>query len=237
MDNYQIETAQNVEIYQNIANLGERILAFLIDTLIIIAYGLLTGIAVSSLGLGRENEWIYMVVIGLPMFLYHLLMETFNNGQSLGKAAMHIRVVKLDGSKPAFSNYAIRWLLRMIDITFTTGAVAVFAFLFNSKGQRLGDIAATTTVISEKQKITVHHTLMASLPDGYQPKYPQVTVFSDEEMQQIKNIFQKAKREQKHAVILALAKKSSQMMQISLDEKPLMFIDTIILDYNFYTQQ
>ncbi|MGO1584560.1 RDD family protein [Mesonia sp.] len=237
MDNYQIETAQNVEIYQNIANLGDRILAFLIDMLIIIAYGLLTGIAASSLGLGRENEWIYMVVIGLPIFLYHLLMETFNNGQSLGKAAMRIRVVKLDGSQPAFSNYAIRWLLRMVDITFTSGAVAIFSFLFSAKGQRLGDIAATTTVISEKQKITIHQTLMASLPDGYQPKYPQVTVFSDKEMQQIKNIFQKAKREGKHAVILALAEKSSKMMQISLDEKPYAFIDTIILDYNYYTQQ
>lgn len=237
MDNYQIETAQNVEIYQNIANLGDRILAFLIDFLIITAYGFITALAGMSLGFGRENLWIYMVVIGLPVFLYHLLMETFNNGQSLGKAVMRIRVVKLDGSKPAFSNYAIRWLLRMIDITFTSGSVAIFAFLFNNKGQRLGDIAATTTVISEKQKITIHQTLMASLPDGYQPKYPQVTIFSDEEMQQIKSIFQKAKSEQKHAVILALAEKSSKMMQISLDEKPFTFIDTIILDYNYYTQQ
>lgn len=237
MDNYQIETAQNVEIYQNIANLGDRILAFLIDFLIIVAYMILTALAVSSLGLARENEWIYMVVIGLPVFLYHLLMETFNNGQSLGKAAMRIRVVKIDGSKPAFSNYAIRWLLRMVDITFTSGAVAIFTFLFNAKGQRLGDIAATTTVISERQKITIQETLMTSLPENYQPKYPQVTVFSDKEMQQIKHIFKKAKREQKHAVILALAKKSSKIMEISLDEKPFTFIETIILDYNFYTQQ
>lgn len=237
MDNYQIETAQNVEISQNIANLGDRILAFLIDLLIIIAYALLTGITTSSLGLGSENEWIYMVVIGLPIFLYHLLMETFNNGQSLGKASMRIRVVKLDGSKAAFSNYAIRWLLRMVDISFTSGAVAIFTFLFNSKGQRLGDIAATTTVISEKQKISIHQTLMANIPEGYQPKYPQVTVFSDEEMQQIKNIFQKAKREQKHAVILALAEKSSTVMQVTPQENPFPFIETIILDYNFYTQQ
>ena len=237
MDNYQIETAQNVEISQNIANLGDRILAFLIDLLIIIAYALLTGITTSSLGLGSENEWIYMVIIGLPIFLYHLLMENFNNGQSLGKASMRIRVVKLDGSKAAFSNYAIRWLLRMVDISFTSGAVAIFTFLFNSKGQRLGDIAATTTVISEKQKISIHHTLLANIPEGYQPKYPQVTVFSDEEMQQIKNIFQKAKREQNHAVILALAEKSSALMQVTPQEKPFPFIDTIILDYNFYTQQ
>lgn len=237
MDNYQIETAQNVEISQNIANLGDRILAFLIDLLIIVAYALLTGITTASLGLGSENEWIYMVVIGLPIFLYHLLMETFNNGQSLGKASMRIRVVKLDGSKAAFSNYAIRWLLRMVDISFTSGAVAIFTFLFNSKGQRLGDIAATTTVISEKQKISIHHTLLTNIPEGYQPKYPQVTVFSDEEMQQIKNIFQKAKREQNHAVILALAEKSSALMQVTPQEKPFPFIDTIILDYNFYTQQ
>jgi uncharacterized RDD family membrane protein YckC len=42
MDNFQIETAQNVSIYQNVAGIGERLLAFLIDFLIMVAYFFLT---------------------------------------------------------------------------------------------------------------------------------------------------------------------------------------------------
>ena len=123
------------------------------------------------------------MTIGLPLFLYHLLWEMFWNGRSPGKAVMKLRVVKLDGSKPSFSNYLLRWLLRIIDLTLTSGAVALVTILFNGRGQRLGDIAATTTVISEKKTMDLHRTLLIDIPEGYVPTYPQVTVFSDREMQ------------------------------------------------------
>ena len=38
MEEFQIETAQNVGIQQNVANLGDRMLGYLIDTLIIVFY-------------------------------------------------------------------------------------------------------------------------------------------------------------------------------------------------------
>ena len=97
MNNSQIETAQNVQLSQNIANLGDRSLAFLLDTLVIVAYELLMIFLVNSMALSGFSNWIFVLVFGLPPFLYHLLIEAFNNGQSIGKAALRIRVVKLDG--------------------------------------------------------------------------------------------------------------------------------------------
>ena len=80
---------------------------------------MLSGLALfwGSLELSGGEEWMFILVIGLPLFLYFLLWEAFWNGRTPGKAALDLRVVKLDGSKPAFSNYLIRWLLRIIDIT------------------------------------------------------------------------------------------------------------------------
>src|SRR5690554_3378315 len=180
---------------------------------------------------------IVSMTIGLPLFLYHLLWEMLWNGRSPGKAAMGLRVVKLDGSKPAFSNYFLRWLLRIVDITITSGALAIVSILINGKGQRIGDIAATTTVISEKQTLHFSQLVMTEIPEDHVPTYPQVTVFSDQEMQAIKNIFVNARTNGNHNVILKLADRVANVMEIQVEETPMAFLDRIVKDYNYYTQQ
>ncbi len=154
MDNFQIETAQNIGIQQKVAPIGDRVLAFLLDMLILIVYTIISTISLASLNVGKGETYMIYVVIGLPIFLYYLLWETFYNGQTPGKHVMKIRVVQLDGSRPKFSQYLIRWLLRLIDITLGSGSIAVVTILMNGKGQRIGDLAAKTTVISEKKNIT-----------------------------------------------------------------------------------
>lgn len=236
MDDFQIESAQNVNIQQNAANLWDRILAFFIDLLIMAAFLILASIAMNGIGLGNAETWVYMLVLGLPIFLYHLFFETFWNGQSLGKAALRIRVVKLDGSTPAFSDYLIRWLLRFVEIFMTSGSLAVVTILLNGKGQRLGDLAAGTAVITEKKQISFHDTLLVDIPENYEPHYPQVRVFSDQEVQTIKQLFLEAKLKSNHHIIVTLSQKVAQMMEITPTEKPVRFLETVIADYNYYTQ-
>ncbi len=237
MDNFQIETAQNVSIEQNAADISDRIVAYLIDILIIIAYFLVIVLIVTVLDLDPGNQWAFILILTLPPFLYFLLWETFWDGKTPGKAVMKIKVAKLDGSKPAFSNYLIRWLLRLLDITLATGGIAVVAILFNGKGQRLGDMAAGTTVISERQRTRFHQTILVDIPDDYVAVYPQVTVFSDEEMRKIKSIYNDARRHADHSVVLKLSEKVSSLMDVTPQEKPLKFIKQVISDYNYYTQK
>jgi uncharacterized RDD family membrane protein YckC len=237
MDNFQIETAQNVNIVQNAAGVGDRILAYLVDSIIIGIYIILMVIIFSWLELDDDMSFIVIMTVGLPVFLYHLLFEMFWNGQSPGKNVMKLRVVKIDGSKPAFSNYFIRWLLRLIDLTLTSGALALVTILLNGKGQRLGDIAATTTVISEKPTVSLAQTLLVEIPEDYEPMYPQVTVFNDTEMQTIKSLYNEAKYNGNHNVILKLASKVSEVMEINYEGTPMVFVNKVIQDYNYYTQQ
>ena len=237
MDNFQIETAQNISIEQNVAGIGERILAFLIDLAVNIIYMVFAGLLMAGIGGRNGNEMMYYLVLGLPPFLYYLLWETFWDGKTPGKALLQIRVVKKDGTRPQFSNYLVRWLLRIIDISLTSGGVAVVTILLNGKGQRLGDIAAGTTVISERKKVGIHNTLAVDLPENYQPKYPQVTVLSDSDIQQIKNLYQQARREGQHHIILSLSEKIANLMDVKVEEKPIDFVQRVIYDYNYYTQQ
>ena len=240
MDNFQIETAQNVSIQQQVAGIGDRILGYLIDLLILGAYWIASIYLLSAFGLDSNTNGsinIYFMLIGIPSFLYFLLLESFWDGRTPGKAALGLRVVKIDGSKPGFGSYFVRWLMRTIDITLTSGGVAVFTILLNGKGQRLGDIAAGTTVITERKKVQLSHTILETIEEDYVPKYPQVTVFTDADMQKIKTIYAEARRFGKHNVILKLSQKLSTTMQVTPEETPLNFVNRVLKDYNYYTQQ
>ena len=183
-----------------------------------------------------SDSWALWLLVSLPAFLYYVLLETFWNGKTIGKHTMRTRVVKLDGSKPSFANYFVRWILRIVDVSLTSGGLAVLSILIRGNGQRVGDIAAGTTVISEKVKISIHDTILKEVPDDYVPTYSLVTVFKDDEMQLIKTLYDEARFKGQHNIILSLHKRIIKVMEIETKQKPIDFVDTVIKDYNYYTQ-
>ncbi|PKA99497.1 putative RDD family membrane protein YckC [Flavobacteriaceae bacterium MAR_2009_75] len=236
MEQFQIETAQNITIDQNTAHLGDRMLAYLIDSFIIMAYLILMFLMLSSFNVDFGDSWAFYLIMSLPAFLYYVLLEMLLNGQTVGKKLMQVRVVKIDGSKPSFSSYLIRWVLRIIDVGISSGGVAVLTILIRGKGQRVGDIAAGTTVISEKKKVSLRNTLLIELPEDYKPSFPQVTVFKDREIQTIKELYDSAKRNGDHNVILSLSDRIKKVTDVQTELKPVDFVDLVIKDYNYYTQ-
>ena len=69
MDNFQIETAQNVSIQQQVAGIGDRILGYLIDLLILGAYWIASIYLLSAFGLDSNTNGsinIYFMLIGIP---------------------------------------------------------------------------------------------------------------------------------------------------------------------------
>ena len=238
MDNFQIETAQNISIYQNVAHLTTRIGSYIIDKLIITGYVVMMLVIMSMLDFKHGfDAWIFYVLFGLPAFFYSLVFEVLMNGQTPGKQLNKIRVVKLDGSKPTFSSYLLRWMLNFIDFTLSSGSVAVVSIIATGKGQRLGDMAGGTTVISEKKRVTIAQTIAVDIPKNHVPTFPQVTVLTDADIQTIKNVYYSAKRKHNHKVLMKLHAKIINLTQIKSDLKALEFIDTVLKDYSYYTQQ
>ena len=238
MDNFQIETAQNISISQNVAHVTTRIGSYLLDGLFIVGYYIIMAIIIGMLDIPLSMEYMSLyVLLGLPVFFYSLIFEVLMNGQTPGKYFNQIRVVKLDGSKPTFGSYLIRWLLRFVDFTLASGSVAVLTILLNGKGQRLGDIAAGTTVISEKKRITLKDTIASDVVDNYTPTYSQVTLLTDNDIHTIKSVYRDAMKKRNHKVILKLHAKIIELTGISTEQKPTEFVDTVIKDYHYYARQ
>lgn len=238
MDNFNIETAQNISIKQNVAHITTRIGSYLIDVLFIVGYYLIVFLIMSWLNMKPSMEYLSVyVLISLPAFFYSLLFEVLMNGQTPGKYFNKIRVVKLDGSKPTFGSYLLRWMLRIIDFSLASGSVAVLTILLNGKGQRLGDMAGGTTVISEKKRITLQDTIANDFSDNYTPTYPQVSLLTDKDIHTIKSLYDDAKQKRNHKVIVKLHTKVTELTGIETKQQPIDFIDTVIKDYQYYALQ
>lgn len=237
MEGIHIETAQHIQIRQRPASLGDRVLAYLLDSFILTVYVIL--VAVTAYGaLNFENGSIAIItLLVLPLMVYHLLFEIFMNGQTPGKYSLDVRVVKIDGSKASITDYLIRWLLRPIDLTFSSGGVAALSILLGGKGQRLGDMAASTTVISLKQSLRRGEELLVKVADTHKPKFPQVIALTDAQIRQIKEIRLEALKTHDFSLIKRLAEKTGEMLQVSYDMKSLEFIDHVIMDYEYYAQK
>src|SRR5687768_7461337 len=98
MQTVRIQTAQNVFIEYQPASIGDRILATLIDSVTIYSYVIMASFLLGAL---EVNEiWVYIVILGVPFLFYDLVSEILLDGQTIGKKARNIKVVKLDGTQP-----------------------------------------------------------------------------------------------------------------------------------------
>jgi uncharacterized RDD family membrane protein YckC len=240
MSTIEIQTTQNVNIEYPVASLGERIVAAIIDVLIMVGYVIAVFFLFIWLLDATEGSAFYFpvaygVIFFLPVFFYHLLSETFLNGQSFGKKIMKMRVVKLDGSQAGIGSFFLRWILSPIDY-FLYGAVGIVTMLINGKGQRLGDLAANTTVVKLKTETKLDDTILRTTPVNYEIKFPQVTALSDKDIAIIKEVLDMNYKNPDIFLYEQMLQKTKAAVEKKIGTsstlRAITFLDTILKDYN-----
>ncbi|MDF0708685.1 RDD family protein [Flagellimonas okinawensis] len=240
MENLQINTTQNVNLDYKIVGLGERIVAFLIDGLILYLYAYLVNLLSSALGYIYEDTWTQRglaALIFLPAMFYSLLMHSLFNGRTVGKMLMKMRVVRLDGTPVHWSNLLIRWMLRLVDIWIFLGSIGILSILFSEKRQRVGDAAAGTVVISTKQRTKVSHTILEEVEESYEPQFTNVTLLTDKDVRLIKETYLIARKSGDFKTLTALRVKVDSILKTNSNLYDVQYIDTVLKDYNYYTQK
>ncbi|SIR02419.1 RDD family protein [Maribacter ulvicola] len=240
MNNLQINTTQNVNLNYAIVGIGERIVAFFIDALILYLYYFLVDLIGTAIGYIYDDGWTQRGIVGLialPAMFYSLLMHIIFNGRTVGKMMMKMRVVSVDGSPVRWSNYLIRWMLRLVDILLFMGSIGILTILFSEKSQRLGDAAAGTVVISTKTHAKVSHTILEEVTDNYVPKFTNVTLLTDKDVRLIKETFEIAQKSNDFKTMKALKDKVDSILQTNSDLYDKQYLDTILKDYNYFTQK
>jgi len=228
-----IRTTQNVVIDQDKAGVGHRILAAIIDLILLI---------IVSVGIGAiltrfpdiNAVWV-QILFYFPVFFYDLYMEILNNGQSLGKMALNIKVVRLDGTPPTIGGYILRWLIRPLDV-WATGAIAIVSIALTEHGQRLGDLAAGTTVIKLKRTQKVSRLqLVEKMDEDYEPQYPEVKQLTDSDVALIKECLEVKRKHANIKPVLLVTQKLKDNLGIETEQEPMQFLYTVLRDHTYYT--
>jgi len=250
MKTTEIVTAHNVVIQYELATIFNRAVALLLDSVILVFYIILCGIfftmASASFGMGNmfeSVELIYLIymLFMLPAFFYSFWCETFLGGQTIGKMALGIRVVKLSGDNPSMGDLFLRWTFRLIEI-MPLGSIAALVASSTDKTQRLGDVVANTCIIKIKPstQYSIKDILTIKSKKDYEPQYPQVVQLSDDDMLLIKNSIDRLRRypnSQHKNLILELTKLAAEKLNISdIPKNKVSFLRTLLQDYIVLTR-
>lgn len=237
MNKLLINTPQNVNFEYKLASVGSRLIAFGIDYGIMLLYSIFSFFILERIGLFKSSDswltWGVVSLVTLPVLLYPLLMETFTEGQTVGKRIMKIKVVKIDGTRATFYQYFIRWVCNAVDIFMSMGGIGLSAIILTRKSQRIGDIAADTAVISIKADINLKETLFEEITAGHQIIYPEVIRLTDQDVNEIKEIYQTGFRRKNYTIIQALAAKVEILLGVKALVHPEDFITQVIQDHYY----
>jgi uncharacterized RDD family membrane protein YckC len=238
MQTIGIETAQNVVVQHEVASVGDRIVAAILDNLVLGAWIFvifMIGVAASGNDPSSLVIGILVVLAVLPYMFYDLVCEITMDGQSIGKRARKIRVVRVDGGQPRIGQYLLRWVLRPIDGFYYLGLVVI---LVNGKGQRLGDLAAGTTVITLKPRLALKDTLMTEVGPGHQVRFPEAIRLSDAQAALIKELLNNRTVGNRYELARDMAERVSLAIgNTGAGLKPEEFLRAVLQDYVYLTGQ
>jgi uncharacterized RDD family membrane protein YckC len=181
-DYLSIATPENVAFGYEVAGIGSRFLAAVVDTLIILALILLVELTLSLIAasffrdqlLSDSPALVWMAAIfGLIAFAlfwgYYIFFEMLWNGQSPGKRWVGLRVIRTDGTPITLAESIVRNLVRLVDFLPAYYGVGVVTMFVNGQSRRLGDLAAGTLVVRDRVAVTLESLAARPTPPAPAP--------------------------------------------------------------------
>jgi uncharacterized RDD family membrane protein YckC len=173
----RIDTPEQIALELPVAGIGSRFLAVFVDTLIQgVLYVLAFLVLVAAPSLLRPLirlgpvAWVAPALLVLFAFSvswgYFTLFEIMWHGQTPGKRAAGIRVIKETGRPIDIPSAILRNLLRAIDFLPALYGVGVTCMLLNRHSRRLGDFVAGTIVVHDRAGVRLATVSHAWTPSG-----------------------------------------------------------------------
>jgi uncharacterized RDD family membrane protein YckC len=243
MASIEIRTTQNVAIIYELANVRDRIFAFLIDfILIFFGYYFLLIFIFSMLNPNLISGFLSGFIFYLfPLFLflfYNFSFEVVLHGQTIGKRMIGIKVMRLDGREPGLTDYLLRSVFYLVDVVFSLGVIAALMVGSTARHQRLGDLTAHTTLVRVRAQLPIRLLDLLRRSDTaeeYEPQYPAIRQMNERDMLLVKTALARYKSYPNEAHREALRDMAFRMAELLDMPKPprdtVGFLKTLIRDY------
>jgi uncharacterized RDD family membrane protein YckC len=159
-EEFSLDTPEAISVSYTVAGIGTRFLAAAIDLLTIYGIGVVALVGVLLLaqlgGFGQTAAVIIVIVLVFVLFwCYYIVYEALWSGQTPGKRAMHIRVIKTSGYPIGGIESLIRNVVRGVDYLPSLYLIGLIVMFISTESRRLGDYAAGTIVVKERASTTL----------------------------------------------------------------------------------
>lgn len=153
MNRLTIRAPEGVEFSVALAGPGSRLLALIVDLMVVSAAATSLGHLFNLVGILSRDlaEALAALAYFAVTILYGMATELIWRGQTVGKRVLGLRVMDAAGGRLQPSQIVMRNLIRPVDalpLFYLVGAIASFA---SAKSQRLGDLAAGTVVVRNEK--------------------------------------------------------------------------------------
>jgi uncharacterized RDD family membrane protein YckC len=169
-----VATPERVSFDYQVAGLGTRAIAQILDLLIIsviLAAVYFVALAISIVG-SVTATLVALVGSFVVIFGYFWLSESLWSGQTIGKKAFRLRAVGDRGEPLTFAQAGIRNIVRIVDFLPYAYGVGLIVLFANGKGKRLGDLAAGTIVVKDSDHVWLWQLPGARWPAAGAPLTP-----------------------------------------------------------------
>lgn len=163
-ERYIVDTPENIEFGYDVAGIGVRFLAALVDSALF-SFIMYIIFRLVDFDIGSSVFRVFLIGSTLLQCAYYIAFERFWNGQTPGKRLLGIRVVQEAGRPVTLIASVIRNFIRLIDffpLLYGTGTLAMFV---DKRSRRIGDLAAGTLVVRDRQRVTLD-SLLAGTRSG-----------------------------------------------------------------------
>lgn len=255
MSNISINTAFNIELDFVLAPLYKRILAYIIDfvLMVIYMYAMKTFLHGDSSLYDADFIGLDILIVSFPMLIYSLVTELTFNGQTLGKKIVGIRVLSLESGETTVGQFILRWITKFFEwpmlfgfvvlngpylmaYTMLTGFLGlglIIVIAVTPKNQRLGDLIAGTTVVNTSSRFSLTDTVFMDLNHDYVASYPQVMQLSDNDINTIRRIMENGYRRNKTQLYGRVVRRVCEVLNIQSKLQDYDFLKVILADYNY----
>ena len=166
----EVETPDHVVLRYDLAGGGNRGFAALVDFVLatLVFVGALYGFSLVTNTVPAAGPFFGLLVLFTftLAWSYFVLLEWLWQGQTVGKRLYGLRVIRDDGAPAGFVAVLVRNVIRIVDFLPLFYGLGLLMIIFTSRSQRLGDLAAGTSVVRAPRPQLDYFSLRTMSPLG-----------------------------------------------------------------------
>jgi uncharacterized RDD family membrane protein YckC len=169
-----IVTPEAIVLELETAGVASRVIAGLIDLLIqiglLVVGAMFIGLMALAFGADAESfgETASAVLITAVIIGYPVVLETLWRGRTVGKRALGLRAVTVEGTPITFRHATLRMMGGLVDRLIPPGGITGALFILGTRRrQRIGDLLAGTVVVRDPERTRLPVAIWFPIPYGY----------------------------------------------------------------------